>query len=128
MINSFIEKLDYLKKTKISFDTSDFSLSEFRGLDLFDGAATLAYLTGKIIANSINEFSYKNKNAIIYIAGGGRKNLSIIKAIEENCLQKIYLIDKKKNKWRFYRISSFCIPCCQMFKKITYYFSFNYWS
>ena len=118
MINSFIEKLDYLKKTKISFDTSDFSLSEFRGLDLFDGAATLAYLTGKIIANSINEFCYKNKNAYIYIAGGGRKNLSIIKAIEENCLQKIYLIDKKKINGDFIESQAFAYLAVRCLKKL----------
>jgi anhydro-N-acetylmuramic acid kinase len=118
MVNSFIDKLDYLKKKKISFDTSDFSLSEFRGLDLFDGAATLAFLTGKIIANAINELNYKNKFADVYIAGGGRKNLSIIKSIQENCVQKINLIDAKNINGDFIESQAFAYLATRCVKNL----------
>ena len=64
------------------------------------------------------EFCYKNKNAYIYIAGGGRKNLSIIKAIEENCLQKIYLIDKKKINGDFIESQAFAYLAVRCLKKL----------
>ena len=34
----------YLKKMQIYFDTTDFSISEFRGLNKFDGLKTLTLL------------------------------------------------------------------------------------
>ena len=80
--DSFIKKLIFLKKKNISFDTSDFSLNEFKDLKFYDGAATLAYITGKIIANSINDLQL-DKNSNVYLTGGGRKNLTIFKNIKK---------------------------------------------
>ena len=49
LANNFLSKLE--KNKNISYDTSDFSISEFDQLDPKDGAATLSYITAKAILN-----------------------------------------------------------------------------
>lgn len=92
-VNNFMDRYDYFVKKNISYDTSDFNISELRGMSLENGAATLSYLTGILIANIINQ--YKNINNI-YFGGGGRKNLFIMKIIQNNIIANIASLDKIK--------------------------------
>jgi anhydro-N-acetylmuramic acid kinase len=94
-VNNFLDRLDFFKKDKnISYDTSDFNISELRGFNIENGAATLSYLSAKLISNKINEFA-KIKN--VYFGGGGRKNLFLMKLIKESINVNIVKLDKKIN-------------------------------
>ena len=94
-VNNFLDRLDFFKKEKnISYDTSDFNISELRGFNIDNGAATLSYLSAKLISNKINEFT-KIKN--VYFGGGGRKNLFLMKLITKSINGTIVKLDKKIN-------------------------------
>ncbi len=103
-INNFMDRHDYFLKKNISYDTSDFNISELRGMSLENGAATLSYLSGILIANVINQ--YKNINNI-YFGGGGRKNLFIMKTIQNNIIANIAILDEKKINGDFLESQAF---------------------
>ena len=90
-VNSFIDRIKHFEKKNISYDTSDFSISELRGLSVEDGAATLSYLTAQLIVGLINTYP-KVKN--VYFGGGGRKNLFLMKVIKILTKAKIVDLDK----------------------------------
>ena len=94
-VNNFLDRYNYFEKKKnIAYDTSDFNISELRGFNIEDGAATLAYLSAQLISNKINKFT-KVKN--VYLGGGGRKNLFLVKLIKESIDANIVKLDKKIN-------------------------------
>jgi len=80
-------------KKKLSFDTNDFDVSFVRGLNLEDGVTTLTDFTASIISNelSLSLNSSKEKIQDILLCGGGRKNKTLIKKIQENLSQNINL-------------------------------------
>ena len=69
----------------------DFDFNFVRGLSVEDAAATLTYFTAKIIANFIQN-NFKNKINII-LCGGGRKNLTLQKNINDLVNHKVVNID-----------------------------------
>ncbi len=71
---------------KKSYDINDFDLSFARGLSLEDGAATLIEFTAEIISRNISSNN-------IFVCGGGRKNLYLIKRIENKIKKKIHNIE-----------------------------------
>ena len=84
--------LNKLKKNKnISYDTSDFDLSEFNELDPKDGAATLSYITAKAILNFAKDLDLKR----IIVSGGGRLNQAILNNLKKDRFS-ISLIDEVK--------------------------------
>ena len=84
--------LNKLKKNKnISYDTSDFDLSEFNELDPKDGAATLSYITAKAILNFAKDLDLKR----IIVSGGGRLNQAILNNLKKDRFN-ISLIDEVK--------------------------------
>ena len=85
--------LDKLKINKnISYDTSDFNLSEFNKLDPKDGAATLSYITAKAILNFAKNLDLKK----IIVCGGGRLNQAILNNLKKDRFN-ISLIDEVKS-------------------------------
>jgi len=77
----FLYNLKKLQKNNnISFDTSDFNLSEFNSLDSKDGAATLSFVTAKAILNFANSLELKR----IILCGGGRHNQAILNFLEKD--------------------------------------------
>ena len=91
IINQFIEHEIYNSKNKHSYDIKDFDFNFVRGLSVEDAAATLTYFTAKIIANFIQN-NFKNKINII-LCGGGRKNLTLQKNINDLVNHKVVNID-----------------------------------
>ena len=88
--NNFLNKLNISKKQKnISYDTSDFDLSEFKKLSPKDGAATLSYTSAKTILNYAKNLDVK----IIILCGGGRHNQAILNILKEDRF-KIISIDE----------------------------------
>jgi len=90
-INNFIDRLEHFEKRNVSYDTSDFSISELRGLSVEDGAATLSYLTAQLIADLINSYPKVNN---VYFGGGGRKNSFLMKVIKKLTKTNIVNLDK----------------------------------
>ena len=76
LANNYIDRFSFQKNT--SFDFNDFSISEFRSLEINSGLATLAYISAHLVLTFINE----KKIDKILLAGGGRKNISIIKYLK----------------------------------------------
>jgi len=73
------------KFPKLSYDVNDFSISFVKGLSLKDGAATLTEYTSEILYEYfIDVFGFN------ILTGGGRKNKTLIKSIEN----KIKSVDK----------------------------------
>ena len=70
--NNFIDRFNFDKN--ISYDFSDFSISEFRNLEKDIGLSTLTYITANLILTFLNE---KKINKII-VSGGGRKNKTLM--------------------------------------------------
>ena len=66
------------KVPKLSYDVSDFNISFVKGLSLKDGAATLTEYTSKILYEYFIDSLGTN-----VLAGGGRKNKTLIKSIED---------------------------------------------
>ena len=68
----------------LSFDTKDFSLGFVRGLSLEDGAATITDFTGTVIAHELLRFLSKEQDKFwkVLVCGGGGKNLTLIKKIQ----------------------------------------------
>jgi anhydro-N-acetylmuramic acid kinase len=90
-INNFIDRLEHFEKRNVSYDTSDFSISELRGLSVEDGAATLSYLAAQLIADLINSYPKVNN---VYFGGGGRKNSFLMKVIKKLSKTNIVNLDK----------------------------------
>ncbi len=76
----------YFNKLKIgkSLDTKDYDISFARGLSFEDGAATITELTARIISEYLFNFfkDIKFKKINIFLCGGGRKNLDLLKKIK----------------------------------------------
>ena len=93
ILNQAINNFEGIKNKKLSFDVRDFDLNFVHKLSLKDGLSTLTDFTASIIYESIvNELRYiKDKNLNILICGGGRKNLSLVKAIKKKLPKNIHL-------------------------------------
>jgi len=65
------------KFPKLSYDVNDFSISFVKGLSLKDGAATLTEYTSEILYEYFIDVAGFN-----VLTGGGRKNKTLIKSIE----------------------------------------------
>ena len=74
--NNFIDRFNFDKN--LSFDFSDFSISEFRNLDKDIGLSTLTYITANLILAFINE----KKVSRVIISGGGRKNKTLMNYLD----------------------------------------------
>ena len=59
--NNFIDRFIFEKNVNISFDTADFSISEFRGLNKFDGLKTLTFITAELILEFCKRNNLKKK-------------------------------------------------------------------
>ena len=78
--NNFLNRLSIFKKKNISYDTSDFDLSEFKKLSPKNGAATLSYISAKTILNYAKNLDVK----IIILCGGGRHNQAILNILKND--------------------------------------------
>jgi len=95
-VNTLIQE-DFLNHynyhdNKKSLDITDFNISQFRGLKLEDGAATLVSITANLIANFIKNIIEKKDKVIL--AGGGRKNKTLIKFLSKLLNTNVESIDK----------------------------------
>ena len=94
-LNQALEDFEnILLSKKNSFDVNDFEINFLRGLDLADGASTITDFTSSIIASNLLIELSKSKNKIsrIILCGGGRKNKTLIKRIEEYSDKKITFV------------------------------------
>ena len=79
--NNFLDKLKKTQKNKnVSYDTSDFDISEFNKLNPKDGVATLSFITAKAILNFAKDLDLKR----IIICGGGRLNQAILNNLKKD--------------------------------------------
>ena len=122
ILNQAIDTFYSIKKNNnLSFDIKDFDLNFVRGLSLEDGLSTLIDFTASIIYESvINENnSFKGKNLQILICGGGRKNLSLVNAIENRLPKDINLnlIDDYKVDGDFVESQAFAYLAIRSFLK-----------
>ena len=79
--NNFLNRLSIFKKQKnVSYDTSDFDLSEFKKLSPKNGATTLSYISAKTILNYAKNLDVK----IIILCGGGRHNQAILNILKDD--------------------------------------------
>ena len=93
LADNFLNKLqEKIKKKNVSYDTSDFNILEFNRLKPKDGAATLSFITAKIILNFAKDFELKK----IIICGGGRFNQAILNNLKKDRFI-ISLIDEVKS-------------------------------
>jgi len=86
-----------------SLDIKNFDISFVRGLSLEDGAATLTYLTAKLIGEGLMNFMFKSHTSRIdtlskttcLVCGGGRKNQYLINILRENLkIKELLSIDE----------------------------------
>jgi len=91
MQEDFINHYNYHDKKK-SLDITDFNIAQFRGLKLEDGAATLVSVTANLIANFVKNI--KEKKDKVILAGGGRKNKTLVKFLSKILNTNIESIDK----------------------------------
>ena len=82
-----------IKDLNNSLDVKNFDISFARGLSLEDGCATITKYTAYLISEGLKKIDETNKlkTTNLYLCGGGRKNKTLIKNIDE------YLNDKKIN-------------------------------
>jgi anhydro-N-acetylmuramic acid kinase len=81
LADNFLNKLKKQQKNKnISYDISDFDLTEFSKLNSKDGAATLSFITAKAILNFAKNLDLKQ----IIICGGGSYNQAIINNLKKD--------------------------------------------
>ena len=85
-------------QSTLSFDTKDFSLGFVRGLSLEDGASTLTDFTGTVIAHELLKFLSKeqDKSWKVLVCGGGSKNLTLLKKIQDKLPKNFSIYDIKK--------------------------------
>jgi len=89
ILNQAIDNFEF-KSYETSLDVKDFDTSFVKGLSFEDGCATLTKFTAYLIADGLRKINRQNNvNTNQYIfCGGGRKNKSLMKSIEN------YLVDK----------------------------------
>ena len=92
ILNQTIDNFN-IKDLKNSLDVKNFDISFTRGLSLEDGCATITKYTAYLISEGLKKIDEINKlkTLNLYLCGGGRKNKTLIKNIEE------YLNNKKIN-------------------------------
>ena len=109
-------------KKNLSLDVNDFDVSFARGLSLEDGAATLTEFTAKVIGESLVDFlsKIKIKKIKVLICGGGRKNKTLIKMINQNVQSKIIfeLIDDYGINGDFIESQAFAFLAIRSFLKM----------
>lgn len=91
-INSFLSHPYFELNFPKSLDRDQFSYDQIDELSLEDGCATLTKLIGENISKAIKLLPKKPERIIA--SGGGRKNLSIMKAINESTNIKCESIEK----------------------------------
>ena len=91
-INSFLSHPYFDLNYPKSLDRDQFSYDQVHEMSLEDGCATLTKLIGENISKAI-KFLPKKPECII-ASGGGRKNLSIMKAVNESTNIKCESIEK----------------------------------
>ena len=92
ILNQAIDNFE-LKSYEISLDVKDFDTSFVKGLSFEDGCATLTKFTAYLITDGlrkINKLNDINPHQYIF-CGGGRKNKTLMKSIEN------YLVNKNIN-------------------------------
>ncbi len=92
ILNQAIDNFE-LKSYEISLDVKDFDTSFVKGLSFEDGCATLTKFTAYLITDGlmkINKLNEINPHQYIF-CGGGRKNKTLMKSIEN------YLVNKNIN-------------------------------
>ena len=108
-------------KEKKSFDINDFDISFSRGLSLEDGAATITEFSASIIAEALSSVFTKN-NIInnILVCGGGRKNKTLLKFIQNYLPSKINikLIDEYGISGDFVESQAFAYIAIRSYKKL----------
>ena len=94
ILNQAIDNFDNIKNNNnLSFDVKDFDLNFVRGLSLEDGLSTLTDFTAFLIYQSIitsTNFN-KDKKLNVLVCGGGRKNSSLINAIQNKLSSNVNL-------------------------------------
>ncbi len=89
ILNQAIDNFEF-KSYETSLDIKDFDTSFVKGLSFEDGCATLTKFTAYLIADGLRKIDKQNNvipNQYIF-CGGGRKNKSLMKSIEN------YLVNK----------------------------------
>jgi anhydro-N-acetylmuramic acid kinase len=114
MQEDFLNHYSYHNKKK-SLDITDFNIAQFRGLKLEDGAATLVSVTANLIADFIKNIKEK-KNKII-IAGGGRKNKTLIKFLSKILNINVEPIDQYQFAGDFIESQAFAYLAIRSFEK-----------
>ena len=95
-LNQALEDFENITGKNInSFDVNDFEINFLRGLNPEDGASTITDFTAYIIASKLLDEIIKSNQKIskIILCGGGRKNLTLIKRIENYSGNKIKFED-----------------------------------
>ena len=92
LINNILDHEYYNSIKKHSFDKKDFDINFVKGLSLEDALANLNYFTAKVISENIMK-ELKGEFEII-LCGGGRKNNTLIKNLENLVNKKIIRIDQ----------------------------------
>ena len=87
--NQAVENFSDISYNK-SLDINDFDISFVKGLSLEDGCATVTKFSAHLIADGIKNINNLNNNLPVFnlICGGGRKNTTLIKNIND-CLNYI---------------------------------------
>ena len=114
MQEDFLNHYSYHDKKK-SLDITDFNIAQFRGLKLEDGAATLVSVTANLIADFIKNIKEK-KNKII-LAGGGRKNKTLIKFLSKILNVNVEPIDQYKFAGDFIESQAFAYLAIRSLEK-----------
>jgi anhydro-N-acetylmuramic acid kinase len=114
MQEDFLNHYSYHDKKK-SLDITDFNIAQFRGLKLEDGASTLVSVTANLIANFVKNIKEK-KNKII-LAGGGRKNKTLIKFLSKQLNLKVESIDQYKLAGDFIESQAFAYLAIRSYEK-----------
>jgi anhydro-N-acetylmuramic acid kinase len=114
MQEDFLNHYSYHNKKK-SLDITDFNIAQFRGLKLEDGAATLVSVTANLIADFIKNIKEK-KNKII-LAGGGRKNKTLIKFLSKILNINVEPIDQYQFAGDFIESQAFAYLAIRSFEK-----------
>ncbi len=114
MQEDFLNHYSYHDKKK-SLDITDFNIAQFRGLKLEDGAATLVSVTANLIANFIKNIREK-KNKVI-LAGGGRKNKTLIKFLSKILNVNVEPIDQYQFAGDFIESQAFAYLAIRSFNK-----------
>jgi anhydro-N-acetylmuramic acid kinase len=101
ILNQAIDNFEF-KSYETSLDVKDFDTSFVKGLSFEDGCATLTKFTAYLIADGLRKINKQNNvSPHQYIfCGGGRKNKSLMKSIE-NYLENKNIIIKNIDDYNF---------------------------